>query len=231
MKVEIYSDIACPWCYVGETRFFRALAAFPHGDNVEVVFRPFQLDPTLSKDPMPLKKQLTEKFGSRTDAMLQQTASTAMQEGLDFNWDDAVSVNTLEAHRLLDFAVKEYGAEIQRDVARKLFEAYFTEGENVGDVDVLTRIGVSAGIDEAWLSEYLASDEGRDDVLSQITRAQQIGVQAVPTFVFNGKSAVQGAQPTSAFMQVLEEIRQEDAAREEEVAANGEACVDGVCEV
>ena len=86
MKVEIYSDIACPWCYIGETRFFRALSALPNSDEIEVVFKPFQLDPTLSTEASPLKEQLTSKFGSRPDAMLRQTASTAKQEGLNFSW-------------------------------------------------------------------------------------------------------------------------------------------------
>ncbi len=231
MKVEIYSDIACPWCYIGETRFFRALAALPQSDKVDVVFRPFQLDPTLSETPEPLKEQLTRKFGQRTEAMLRQTASTAKQEGLELNWDEAVSVNTLKAHRLLHLAEQEYGAEVQRKLATKLFEAHFTNGEDVGDEAALTKLGGSVGMDEDRISEYLSSDDGRDEVLAQITRAQQIGVQAVPTFVFNGKSAVQGAQPTSAFLQVLEEVQQESAAEVEAVGANGEACVDGSCEV
>ncbi len=229
MKVEIYSDIACPWCYIGETRFFRALSALPNSDEIEVVFKPFQLDPTLSTEASPLKEQLTSKFGSRTEAMLRQTASTAKQEGLNFSWDDALAVNTLEAHRLLHYALENHGADVQKDVARKLFAAYFTDGKNVGDKDVLLEIGIAAGLDEGELSDYLASDEGRDEVLAQITRAQQIGVQAVPTFVFQGKTAVQGAQPVSVFMQVLEEVRQESLA--EEVSGNGEACVDGACEV
>lgn len=230
MKVEIYSDIACPWCYVGERRFTRALAAFPQADQVEVVFRPYQLDPTLPDTPSPLAEQLRKKFGPQADAMTGQVASVARQEGLDLRFEKAQAVNTLTAHRLLRLAEKEYGREAQRALAEKLFEAHFTNGGNVADPELLTDLAVSAGLERERVQAYLASEEGLREVQDEITYAQRIGVRAVPTFVFDGQQAVQGAQSTSAFLQVLEELQREAEASAEQDASAG-ACADGSCAV
>ena len=227
MKVEIYSDIACPWCYVGERRFARALAALPQSDAVEVVFRPYQLDPSLPDTPAPLMLRLREKFGARVDAMTRQVASAGAQEGLDFRFDTALSVNTFAAHRLLRLAELEHGPAAQRALAEKLFEAHFTHGANVADAERLADLAAEAGLDQERVRAYLASDEGVREVRDDIARAQRLGIRAVPTFVFDGRYAVQGAQPTSTFLQVLEEVRREFAAEPEEAAA----CTDGSCEV
>lgn len=222
MQVEIYSDIACPWCYIGERRFARALSAFPQADQVEVVFRPFQLDPSLPDRPQPLKERLREKFGPRLDATLRHTTSMAKQEGLDLRFDEAQAVNTFTAHRLLWLAEQEAGPEVQRKLAEKLFEAHFTNGENIADHELLTDLAASVGIDRERVNAFLASDEGKAEVQNAIDRAQRLGIRAVPTFVFNGESAVQGAQPTSTFLQALEEIYQE-------TTTAAEACTDGAC--
>ena len=210
MKVEIYSDIACPWCYIGERRFTRALSNLPDNDQVEVVFRPYQLDPSLPDTPRPLKDQLRDKFGPRLDATLRHTASIAAQEGLELHFDEALSINTLTAHRLLRLAREEYGAETQRTLAEKLFESYFTNGGNIADPELLTDLAVEAGLERKHVKAFLASDEGKAEVREEIARAQRLGIRAVPTFVFDGRTAVQGAQPTSTFLEVLEELQQED---------------------
>src|SRR5690606_3735069 len=168
ITVVIYSDIACPWCYIGERRFARALAAFPHAEEVEVIFRPYQLDPSLPETPRPLKDQLWAKFGPRLEATLQQTAATAATEGLELRFDEALSVNTLTAHRLLRLALQEYGAEAQRAVAEGLFEAHFTRGANVADPSVLERLAVEAGLESERVAAYLASGEGADEVRAEI---------------------------------------------------------------
>ena len=240
MKVEIYSDITCPWCYVGEHRFLRALAAFPQSDQVEVVFRPYQLDPTLPQEPQPLTEQLQKKFGPRLDATLRQTAATAKQDGLDLRFDKALSVNTLTAHRLLHLALVEAGPDAQRALAEQLFEMHFTNGENVADHALLTDRAVAVGLDRDRVEAYLASDEGLQEVQDEIAHAQRLGIRAVPTFVFDERTAVQGAQPTSVFLQALKEIylgsqiHQESQIQEEASAtdeASTEACVDGSCTV
>ena len=228
MKVEIYSDIACPWCYVGERRFSRALSILQPSVEVEVVFRPFQLDPTLPHTPSPLIDQLRRKFGARAEAMVRHVTSIASKEGLDLRFDRAQAVNTLTAHRLLRLAEREYGAGVQREVAEKLFESHFTKGESVANAEVLTRLAASAGMSEERVREYLNSDDGVQEVLEDITRARRIGVQAVPTFVFDGARAIQGAQPASVFLQQFEELLSSvGAATQQDVAA---ICADGNCE-
>ena len=226
MTVEIYSDIACPWCYIGERRFTRALSAFPQADQVEVVYRPYQLDPSLPHTPRPLKERLKGKFGPRLDAVLQRTTETAAQEGLDLRFDQAQAVNTLTAHRLLWHAEREYGAEQQQTLAKKLFEAHFTEGKNVADVDLLTGLATEAGLDRERTRNYLDSDEGLQKVQEAIAQAQRLGIRAVPTFVFDDETAVQGAQPTSSFLEVLESIQREASSAN---VSSDEACADGTC--
>ena len=224
MYVEIYSDIVCPWCYIGERRFRRALDALPNGKNIEVVFRPFQLDPSTPETPQPLKQYLSKKFGAQVDAVTKQTASVAAGEGLDLRFDKAQSVNTLTAHRLLRFALKRGGPETQHALADKLFEAHFTAGANVADPELLADLAADAGLPREEVLLYLQSDEGIAEIQEEISRAQRLGIRAVPTFVFNGESAVQGAQPTSTFLSVLEDMRATEAASE-----GASACVDGAC--
>lgn len=228
IHVDIYSDIACPWCYIGKHRFNRALSAFPQADQVEAVFRPYQLDPSLPDTPQPLKERLKDKFGPQLDTMLQRTASAANQEGLDLRFERAQAVNTLAAHRLLHLADQEAGAEAQRVLAEKLFEAYFTNGKNIADDEVLADLAVETGLDRKRVREYLASDDGLTDVQDEIARARSMGIRAVPTFVFDGQQAVQGAQPTSTFLQVLEEIHRE-IAEANTSATSADACAEGTC--
>ncbi|MEP0547583.1 MAG: DsbA family oxidoreductase [Rhodothermales bacterium] len=231
MTVEIYSDVACPWCYVGERRFARALAAFPHTEDVEVVFRSYQLDPTLPETPRPLTESLRKKFGPRLDATLRQTAATAREDGLDLRFDDALAVNTLTAHRLLRFALERGGPDVQRALADKLFEAHFTRGLNVADHTVLADLAEAVGLDRDDALVYLGVGDGEDEVRAEIAEAQRLGIRAVPTFVFDGRFAVQGAQPASAFLQVLEEAwaeRREGPVPSAE-ATGADGCADGAC--
>jgi predicted DsbA family dithiol-disulfide isomerase len=207
MKVEIYSDIACPWCYIGKRRFERALEAFP--GEVEVVYRPYQLDPSASSDAKPLMQALAAKFGPQAGAMSGNVTEAARAEGITMDFEKALSANTLAAHRLLHLAEHEYGAAVQRALKEALFEAYFTHGANIGDAEVLAGIAASVGMDEGRARAYLASSEGVAEVKEGIRYAQQLGISAVPTFVFEGRYGVQGAQPTSTFLQTLEAVARE----------------------
>src|SRR5690606_33521353 len=114
MKVEIYSDVACPWCYIAERRFARALAAYPGGDRVEVVYRSYQLGPEAPAEAVPMMEYLSRRFGDRVDGMLERVSENARVEGIEMAWDRALSVNTLTAHRLLRLAEREYGPAVQR---------------------------------------------------------------------------------------------------------------------
>ena len=229
MKVEIYSDVACPWCYIGKARFERALAAFPGGAGVEVVYRPYQLDPSAPAQAEPMLEYLERRFGANARAMAGRVVETARSEGLVMDYDRGLAANTLNAHRLMRLAEREHGAETQRAVAEKLFEAHFSSGRDVNDPEVLAEIAGTAGMDPQRVRELLASGEGTGEVREEIAAAQRLGVTAVPTFVFDGKYAVQGAQPTSAFLQALETV-----ARESGPNGRGESdgsCADGACAV
>jgi len=229
MKVEIYSDVVCPWCYIGERRFARALAAFPQADRVDIVYRSYQLDPEAPAQAVPLKQYLARRFGAAVDGMLARVTQTAAAEGIVMDWDRALSVNTLTAHRLLGLAEREYGAAVQRALFEKLFEAHFTRGVDVADHEQLADLAASVGMDRARVRAYLASDEGLAETREALEHARRIGVRAVPTFVFDGEFAVEGAQPASVFLQVLEEVASRNAPGEAGEA--DEACADGACAV
>lgn len=230
MKIEIFSDIACPWCYIGEHRLARALAAYPKADEVDVVFRSFQLDPGAPAEAIPLREYLRERYGDTAEIMLGRANDAARGEGLEIDWDRALSVNTLTAHRILRLAEQEYGAATQRELAKKLFEAHFANGGDVSDHDLLTDLATSVGMDAARVREYLDSGEGLDETRYEIFQAQRNGIRSVPTFIIEGKYAVQGAQPASIFLQALEQVA---AKLEEERAREGDAddvaCADGSC--
>jgi predicted DsbA family dithiol-disulfide isomerase len=214
MRVAIYSDIACPWCYIGERRFTRALADRPDAEAVEVIFRPYQLDPDLPETPQPLMQRLEEKFGVQKDAALERVMAMGEEEGLTFRFDEALAVNTFTAHRLLWWAEQEATPATQRALAEQLFAAHFTHGDNVADPDVLADVAAEVGLDRERTRTVLASDEGTDAVQALIERAQPLGIRAVPTFVFDGESAVQGAQPVDTFRRVLDDVMEEASASE-----------------
>ena len=209
MKIEIYSDIACPWCYIGKRRFENALVAFPGRDDVDVVFKPYQLDPAAVSNGAPLIERLQRKFGASAGAMAQRVTETARSEGLEMNFDRAIAANTLDAHRLLWLAEREYGPAIQHGLADRLFAAHFTDGIDIADRDALAAIAVSAGLDRTRVSAILAGDEATDEVRTAIRGAQELGITAVPTFIFDGRYAVQGGQPAPIFLQALEQVAAE----------------------
>ena len=204
MKVEIYSDIACPWCYIGKRRFEKALAAFPRRAEVEVVFRPYQLDPSAPAAATPLMDRLQRKFGAQAPAMMQRVTDAAHAEGIEMHFDRALAANTLTAHRLLWLAEGEYGAAVQRDLADRLFDAHFSQGGDIGDRAQLTELAVAAGMDRAHVAAFIDSTEGTGEVKAEIRSAQEMGISAVPTFIFDDRYSVQGGQPSPIFLHALE---------------------------
>lgn len=228
MKVEIYSDVVCPWCYIGERRFGRALAAFGREGEVEVVFRPYQLDPAAPRTALPLAEYLGRRYGSRAGGMMAQAGAAAAGEGITIDWERALSANTFDAHRLLHLAEREHGPAVQRALARKLFELHFTRGGDVSDPERLVELARFVGMEPERVRAFLGSDEGVREVEAQLDAARRLGIRAVPTFVFDGRFAVEGAQPVSTFLRALEEAA---AAEEAPVAAGGASCEDGACDV
>jgi predicted DsbA family dithiol-disulfide isomerase len=234
VKVEIYSDIACPWCYVGKARFERALADFPQGDAVEVVYRPFQLDPEAPDKPQPHREVLTEKYGPQALAMDDRLTQLGSAEGLAFDFDTVLETNSLLAHRLLRFALDTYGPVVQARLKGHVMTGHFEDGLDIGDSAQLTDVAVAAGLDGDEVAAFLQGDALREETLADIEQARSLGIAAVPTFVFEGQWAVQGGQETSTFLRVLEEVARETAAAQPQAPAGAEAadaCADGVCEV
>lgn len=213
MHVEIWSDIACPWCYIGRRRFERALAGFEHRDQVEVIWRSFQLDPEAPREYSgSIYDMLAEKKGisrEQSEEMHRQVTELAAQEGLEYRFDRVRPGNSFDAHRLLHFA-RERG--VQSEMKERLQRAYFTEGLPVGDPDTLVRLAGEVGLEEAAARSVMESEEYADAVRADIRRARELGCRGVPFFVLAGKYGVTGAQPAETFAQALERAWSEVAA-------------------
>lgn len=203
MRIDVWSDIVCPWCYIGKRRFERALAQFPQRGQVEVVWRSFQLDPTATETDVPLVDQLARKYGvsrSQAEAMNGNVTRLARAEGLDYHLDRARHGNTFDAHRVLHLAADN---GVQDAVLERLMRAYFTEGEPVGERDTLSRLAVDAGLDALQVREALAGDAYADAVAADLAQARAYGIDAVPFFVLDGRLGVAGAQSSALFSDAL----------------------------
>jgi predicted DsbA family dithiol-disulfide isomerase len=227
MNVEIWSDIACPWCYVGKRRFEAALARFEHRDDVEVNWRSFELDPEAPLEREGDRAQrLAEKYGmtiERARDMERQMTEVAAGEGLDFHFEIARSGATFDAHRVVHLA-HEHG--LQDAMKERLLAAYFTEGELVGDHSTLLRLAVEVGLAEDEVRDLLAGDRYADEVRGDELTARTLGISAVPTFVVDRALGASGAHPPDALLDLL---RQGWASRASvPVASGGDACgIDG----
>jgi len=212
MRIEIFSDVICPWCFIGKRRFETAISRLrDRGVDVQVdyTFRPFQLDPTAPTDsPTPAKDAYAKKFGGpeRATEILDHVTSVAAQDNITFNMDIAVRANTFLAHRLLSYALKLHGAAVQILLKERIMDAYFTDGKDIGDIDVLADCAESAGINRAEAHTFLNSDELVDEVRSEIAEAAEYGVTAVPTFIINGQWSVPGAQDVEMFERIIERM-------------------------
>jgi predicted DsbA family dithiol-disulfide isomerase len=204
MNVEIWSDVMCPFCYIGKRKFEKALEQFPHKDDIKIIWKSFQLDPSTVTDPslntienLRLKKGWSKEQAAETIA---HVADIAKQVGLNFNFDKAVVANSFDAHRLSHLA-KKYN--LQNELEEKLFFAYFSEGKNTADYETLLKIALEIGMDEAEVSEVLKGNTFANEVHQDIEQAQQIGVRGVPFFVLNQKYGISGAQESDTFLQAL----------------------------
>jgi len=211
MKVEIWSDVVCPWCYIGKRRFEAAKAAFEEeaGDTIEVVYRPFMLDPTAPQDPLPVRAVYEKKFGGpqQAEEILERVTAEAAGEGLGFRMDIALRANTLAAHRLLVLA-EQKGCQIE--LKERLMAAYFTEGIDVADVDQLVDFAVEVGMDAETARAWLEGDGGRAEVAESLEFAADNGLTSVPTYVFDRRVALPGAQSPETFARVLSRIASTD---------------------
>jgi predicted DsbA family dithiol-disulfide isomerase len=212
MLVEIYSDVVCPWCYIGKRRFEAALERFEGRDDVSVVYKPFQLDPRAPKEPTPVADAYARKFGGPDEAMriIDRVTDTAAADGLGFHLDVAQRANTFDAHRLLAYA-NERG--VQAAMKERLLQAYFTEGKDVADHEQLADLATDVGLDKGAVAAFLASEEGVDALRAELRDSLERGITAVPTFVFDGLWSVPGAQDPDTMLLVLQRVAEKLAAR------------------
>ncbi len=207
MKVEIWSDVMCPFCYIGKRRFEQALALFPGRDAVTIEWKSFQLDPDAKTIPdKSVNEYLAERKGWSLDytrRVQAQVTAMAKEAGLVYDFDKAVVANSFDAHRLSHLA-KRHGR--QDAMEERLFQAYFTEGKNTADHETLTALAAEIGLDEAEVRSMLAGNAYADAVENDIFEARQVGARGVPFFVFDERYAVSGAQPTELFLQVLTRV-------------------------
>lgn len=235
MKVEIWSDIMCPFCYIGKRKFEAALQQFPGAKDIEIEWHSFQLDPTIKGGHgKNVNEYLAERKGislEHAEQLNEQVTQGAKQVGLDYHFDKAIVANSFDAHRVIQLAkTKGLGDAIEE----RLFKAYFTEGKDFGDHATLLQLAKEIGLDEELVKKTLASNDFATEVRKDIQEAQQIGVRGVPFFVFDRKYAVSGAQPSDTFLQALEkshgEWKKENPNPKLEEVGNGPVCTpEGEC--
>ncbi len=210
ITVDVVSDVCCPWCYMGKRRLDRAIEQVS-GVDVVVTWRPFQLDPTIPTGGVDRKAYMQKKFGDtgRIDEIHERLTALGAAEGIDYDFEAIkVSPNSLDAHRLLRWAAE---AGVQHALKERLMALYWTEGADIGDLDVLSEAAQSVGLDAEAIHARLASDEDRDSVTEEIAYFQRMGVRGVPTFIIEKKYAVSGAQEVAVLADALRDIAEEKA--------------------
>lgn len=204
MKVEVWSDVMCPFCYIGKRKFEHALAKFPEKDKVKLVWKSYQLDPTISAaDDKNYTKHLQQKKGwgeKQTKEILDNVTQMAAGVGLEYHFEKAVVANSFKAHRLAHYAGK-FG--LQDSAEEALFIAHFIEGKDISDDETLANIGFSIGLEKQNVVQFLSTEEMSNEVKKDIQEAEQIGVTGVPFFVFDRKYAISGAQDESVFLNTI----------------------------
>ncbi|UYM06861.1 DsbA family oxidoreductase [Solicola gregarius] len=206
----MFSDVVCPWCYIGVTRFERAAAAvtLSTGTEIEVTLRSYQLDPDAQSSGEPLVDALGAKFGGpeQVAAMVERVRAAGRPDGLDFDFQSAVAANTYDAHRLLTWTAAHAGAGAQGDLAHELWRAHFVEGADVADHDTLAARAALVGLDAERVDEVLASGVAGDEVTMQREAAHDLDIRSVPTFVIDNRWMITGAQPQDAIERALREL-------------------------
>ena len=210
MKIEIWSDVICPFCYIGKRRFEYALEKFSHKDEVEIVWHSFELDPKRESVPgKSIHQMLAEKKGwsiEQAKEMNDHVTKMAKEVGLTYDFDKAIPVNTFNAHRISHLAAKH---NVQNEMEELLFSSYFTNGVNIDDANSLVSLANQVGIDSKETEQVLKNDEYSEDVRLDEEDARELGISGVPFFVFDRKYAISGAQPEDVFIRTLEKVWEE----------------------
>lgn len=234
MKIEIWSDVLCPYCYIAKRRLEQALDQFEHSDNIELEWKSFQLQPGAETRPEKNPAEhLAEVKGwsiEQTDQMFRRVTDMAAEEGLEFNMNDAIVANSFNAHRFAHYAKTQGKGD---EAEETLFKAYFTDGKNIDDTDTLVALGKEIGMNAEETRKVLESDQYSNAVRQDIKTAQNIGIRGVPFFLFDRKYAISGAQQSEVFLKALNKSWSEWKNEQQPVelaAKEGEACdIDGEC--
>lgn len=212
MKVDIWSDVICPFCYIGKSKFEMALQEFAHRAKVEIEWHSFELDPrTKTQGETNVYDYLAERKGQSREWSVQaheQVTQAALEVGLVYNFDRAIVANTFDAHRLIQLANYKGVGDVAEE---RLFKAYFTEGKNIGDHATLISLGVEIGLKEAEVKEMFSGNAMEEEVRNDEANAQLLGIRAVPFFVINHKYGISGAQAPDMFLRSLEKAWSEFA--------------------
>ncbi len=231
MKLEIWSDIACPWCYVGKRRFEQALANFPERDSLEITWRSFELDPSAPREQAgSATEHLARKYRLPLERAKEMNANMAAQgakEGIAFDFDRVRMGNTFDAHRLIHFAASE---GLRTEMVERLFRAYFTEGASLGDRDVLASLAADVGLDAVAARAALESGAFADAVRADEERARGFGISGVPFFAIDERYGISGAQPPEVILAALQQAMREAAPAQAHVHG-AEGCEDGSCSI
>lgn len=236
MQVEMFSDVVCPWCYIGKRHLEQALESFPHADQVTVTYRSFQLDPTMEKMANgTMVDHLVKKYGvspAEAAGMNERVTNVAAAAGLEYHLEKTHPANTIDAHRLLHFAAA-HGK--QQQLKERLLRAYFTEGQRVDDIEVLVACAAEVGLNADDVRTMLAGDEYRAEFDADVALARSFGVSGVPFFVIDRTYGISGAQPAAVIGATLEKAWLESNPLQmvatAEPAPDGDGCADGVCAV
>ena len=206
MKVEIWSDVMCPFCYIGKRRFENALQQLSFRDEIDIEWKSFQLDPSMQHEPgKTIHEYLAERKGfsvQKAKELNNQVTSMAAAEGLKYDFDKAVVANSFDAHRFSHLAAKHGKGDAAEE---SLFKAYFSEGKNIADRDTLVQLGIDIGLDAADVKQALEGNAYAQEVEQDIAEATTLGIRGVPFFVIDRKYAVSGAQATEVFLQALDQ--------------------------
>ena len=209
IRVEIWSDVVCPWCYIGKRRFEAAVARLDGEIELDVSYRPYQLDPRATPGTtQPVFEAYSRKFGgpAQAQAVIDRVTEAAAGDGLGLRLDRALRANTLLAHRLLWWAEQDDGPVGQHELKERLLQAYFVDGDDIGDPETLAELAAELGADAEAVLTFLDTDRGRDEVAEHLMAAADHGITGVPTYVINGQWAIPGAQDPDTFVNVLRRV-------------------------
>jgi predicted DsbA family dithiol-disulfide isomerase len=232
VRIDIWSDVVCPWCYVGKRRFEKALAEFPHAADVEVVWHSFELDPSAPRTTdVPPAERLAAKYGMTVEQAQEandRLTATAAEEGLEFHLGETRTGNSFDAHRLLHLAADR---GLQGQLKERFLRAYFSERVAIGEPAELRRLAVEVGLDEAEVAEVLDGDAYGEDVRADEAQASGYGIGGVPFFVVDDRYGISGAQPTELFAEALQRAWSEKHPALQTLGAGGPGCDGDACEI